>query len=58
MSTLQDALLLHTVTEPTYSSLLEDGQTFKTANNATVKVSIKGGSIYFNDAKVIRPNVM
>jgi hypothetical protein len=32
--------------------------TFKTLNNLTVRVTIKDGDIYFNNAKVVEPNVL
>lgn len=55
---LQDLVKFHTIVEPLYSNLLVDGQTFTTFSNQTVRVSLRDGHIYFNDAQVINKNVM
>lgn len=55
---LTGALLFHTIPGPLYSNFLQSGQTFTTASNDTVRVTIKDGDIYFNDAKVLKPNVL
>ncbi|KAI9767504.1 MAG: hypothetical protein M1839_004492 [Geoglossum umbratile] len=55
---LSKALLFHTLSEPVYTSFLKDGQTFQTLTNDTVAVSIKNGSIYFNNARLVEPNVI
>lgn len=57
-SDLAGALLFHTIPQPLYSNFLQSGQTFTTANNATVRVSFVDGDIFFNDAKVIEANVL
>lgn len=56
---LQDLVKFHTLVEPVYSSLLEDGQEFTTFSNQTVRVSIdRNGQIFFNDAMVLSKDVM
>lgn len=55
---LQDLIKFHTIVEPVYSNLLVNGQTFTTFSNQTVRVSLRDGAIFFNDAKVINKNVM
>lgn len=56
---LQNLVKLHTLVEPIYSSFLEDGQTFTSFSNQTVRVTIDvDGSIFFNDAKVLNKDVM
>jgi hypothetical protein len=58
VSDLTAALLFHTIPVPLYTNFLVDGQTFQTANNQTVRVSLINGAIFFNDAMVTKPNVM
>jgi hypothetical protein len=48
----------HTLNQPVYSSFLQDGDEFETLSNETVRVSILNGDIYFNDALVLKPNVL
>ncbi|KAL0942479.1 beta-ig-h3 fasciclin [Colletotrichum truncatum] len=55
---LKNALLLHTLPQVTYSNYLTDGQEFVSLSNITVKVTVQGDQIWFNDAKVINPNVL
>ncbi|CAM1500396.1 Fc.00g095580.m01.CDS01 [Cosmosporella sp. VM-42] len=55
---LTGALLAHTLSEVTYTDYLEDGQVLGTLNKTTVRVHIKSDGIYFNNAKVIKPNVL
>ncbi|KAF5025382.1 hypothetical protein F66182_2547 [Fusarium sp. NRRL 66182] len=55
---LTGALLAHTLTEVTYSNFLRDGQVIGTLNKTTVRVSIRGEDIFFNNAKVIEANVL
>ncbi|GKT50315.1 uncharacterized protein ColSpa_10496 [Colletotrichum spaethianum] len=38
-------------------NFLEDGQVFTSLANVTVRVTVKGDEIWFNDAKVVSPNV-
>ncbi|TDZ27278.1 Periostin [Colletotrichum spinosum] len=57
-SALTEALLLHTLPEVAYSNFLADGQEFTSLGNVTVRVTIKGDDIWFNDAKVVSPNVL
>ena len=49
---------MHTLPEVAYSSFLRDGQEFTSLNNATIRVRKMGGDIWFNDAKVLQPDVM
>jgi len=49
---------LHTLQNVAYTNYLEDGMKFKSLNNLTVRVRVKEGDIYFNNAKVIEPNVL
>jgi hypothetical protein len=48
----------HTLPSVTYSNFLIDGQTFTSLANLTVTVRLVNNNIYFNDAKVISPNVL
>jgi uncharacterized surface protein with fasciclin (FAS1) repeats len=42
----------------TYTDYLTDGMVIGTLNKTTVRVFIKGDDIYFNNAKVIKANVL
>jgi uncharacterized surface protein with fasciclin (FAS1) repeats len=55
---LIDALSFHTLQQPLYTNYLKDGDTILSVNNLTVTIYIRGSDIYFNDAKVISPNVL
>ncbi|KAK1970413.1 fasciclin domain-containing protein [Colletotrichum sublineola] len=55
---LKGALLFHTLPEVAYSNFLEDGQEFTSLANLTVRVTVKDDEIWFNDAKVVSPNVL
>ncbi|OHW94503.1 fasciclin domain-containing protein [Colletotrichum incanum] len=55
---LKNALLFHTLPQVAYSNFLEDGQVFTSLANVTVRVTIKDDEIWFNDAKVVSPNVL
>ncbi|KAK1654399.1 fasciclin domain-containing protein [Colletotrichum phormii] len=55
---LKNALLFHTLPQAAYSDFLMDGQEFTSMANVTVRVTIKDNEIWFNDAKVISPNVL
>lgn len=57
-SSLSNALMFHTIPQPLYSNFLSDGLTFKSLSNATVRVTLRDGGIYFNDAKLTQANVM
>jgi hypothetical protein len=48
----------HTLPSVTYTNYLTDGMTLTSLANLTVRIRIIQGQIYFNDAKVISPNVM
>lgn len=55
---LQSLVKFHIITQPLYSNFLEDGQMFETFSNELVRVSLRDGDIYVNDAKIINKNVM
>ncbi|KLJ05622.1 hypothetical protein EMPG_09331 [Blastomyces silverae] len=55
---LTKALTFHTLTEPVYTNFLADGQTFTTVSNETIQVTINATGIFFNDAKLIKQNVL
>ncbi|EEH17641.1 hypothetical protein PABG_00204 [Paracoccidioides brasiliensis Pb03] len=55
---LAKALTFHTLTEPVYTNFLSDGQMFTTVSNDTIRVTVNDTGIYFNDAKLIRRNVI
>ncbi|PGH26771.1 hypothetical protein AJ80_01535 [Polytolypa hystricis UAMH7299] len=55
---LTDALTFHTLTEPVYTNFLRDGQIFTTVSNDTVRVTVNDTGIYFNDAKLVKRNVI
>jgi uncharacterized surface protein with fasciclin (FAS1) repeats len=55
---LQKLTLFHIIDQPLYTNFLEDGQEYITFSNQTVRVTIRNGSIFVNDAKIIHSNVM
>ena len=55
---LTKALTFHTLPLPLYSDFIEDGMEITSLANMTVRVSIKNGEIYFNDARVKAKNVL
>ncbi|KAK1997886.1 fasciclin domain-containing protein [Colletotrichum falcatum] len=55
---LKGALLFHTLPEVAYSDFLENGQEFTSLANLTVRVTVREDEIWFNDAKVVSPNVL
>ncbi|RDW82984.1 hypothetical protein BP5796_04475 [Coleophoma crateriformis] len=57
-SALTNDILFHTIQQPLYSNFLQDGQTFASLSNATIRVTLKDGDIFFNDARVMHANVM
>jgi uncharacterized surface protein with fasciclin (FAS1) repeats len=58
VSTLSTALAFHTIPEVLYSNFLQDGQTFTSLTNETIRVTFQDGAIFFNDAKAIQLNTM
>jgi uncharacterized surface protein with fasciclin (FAS1) repeats len=58
VSALSTALAFHTIPQPLYSNFLQDGQTFTSLSNDTVRITIRDGAYYFNDAKAIQLNVL
>jgi uncharacterized surface protein with fasciclin (FAS1) repeats len=57
-SALTTALRMHTIPQVLYTNFLEDGQEYLSDNNLAIRVTIVGGDLYFNDAKVTNPNIM
>ena len=55
---LQGALGFHTLKMPVYSSYMTDNATYESVAGPKVTVRFIGDDIYFNDAKVVSPNVM
>lgn len=57
-SALESAMEMHTISQVLYTNFLMDGQEYLSDNKMTIRVSVRGEDIYFNDAKVIGANVM
>ncbi|KAH8912022.1 FAS1 domain-containing protein [Coniochaeta sp. PMI_546] len=55
---LSGALLFHTLPMPMYSTFITDGQVVQSLAGLNVTIAKVDGDIYFNDAKVISPNVL
>jgi uncharacterized surface protein with fasciclin (FAS1) repeats len=55
---LNGILDLHTIKSAIYTSGLRDGQVLQSEAETPIVVTIKNGTIYFNNAKVIRANVV
>ena len=55
---LNDILDAHTIESAQYTSGLHSGQVLQSEAGTTIIVTIKNGFIYFNNAKVIRANVV
>jgi uncharacterized surface protein with fasciclin (FAS1) repeats len=55
---LSGALLYHTLPEPLYTNFLYDGQEITSLANLTVRITINGSGIFFNDARVVGENVL
>ena len=55
---LSGALLFHTLPMPVYSPYLQGGMVLQSLGGGNVTVAKVDGEIYFNDAKVISPNVL
>jgi len=51
-------MYMHIIPQVLYTNFLQDGQEYLLENNLTIRVSIQGHDIYFNDAKVIKANLM
>lgn len=53
------ALARHVITNTVgYSTILEDGQEFETFGGETIKVTVKDGEVWVNNAKVVIANVL
>jgi uncharacterized surface protein with fasciclin (FAS1) repeats len=57
-SSLQQVLSAHTIKSPQYTTGMQNGQTFTSEANTTITVTIQDGTVWFNDAKVVRANVV
>lgn len=55
---LQQLTLFHIIDQPLYTNFMEDGQEYTTFSNQTVRITIRGGEIYVNDARIMHRNVM
>ena len=55
---LENAVLFHTVVFPLYTSFLVDGLLVTTFSNDTLRITIRDGDIFVNDAKIINSNIM
>jgi uncharacterized surface protein with fasciclin (FAS1) repeats len=55
---LNSILDSHTIENVQYTTGLQNGQVLQSEANTTIIVTIKNGSMYFNNAKVIRANVV
>lgn len=55
---LSAALMYSTIPSVLYTNFLQSGQMFRTANNLSVRVTLDGDDIYFNDARVVERNVL
>ncbi|KAL8369885.1 hypothetical protein RB595_000304 [Gaeumannomyces hyphopodioides] len=55
---IEDAGLYYTLPEVTYSNFLKDGDVFTPLEGGNIKVTIVNNDIYFNDVKVVSPNVL
>jgi len=55
---LISALTFHTLPQPLYTNFLKDGMEIKSLANLTVRISVNDSGTYFNDAKVVRLNVL
>ncbi|KAH6695979.1 hypothetical protein BKA61DRAFT_623658 [Leptodontidium sp. MPI-SDFR-AT-0119] len=57
-SALESAMKMHTFPQVLYTNFLEDGQVYLSDNELKIQVTVKEGEVWFNDAKVVSPNVM
>lgn len=58
VSALSSELEFHTIPGVLYSNFLQDGQTFTSLSNQTIRATFQDGAIFFNDAKAIQLNTM
>ncbi|KAH0543423.1 hypothetical protein FGG08_002281 [Glutinoglossum americanum] len=57
--TLSNLLGAHIIDGPQYTTTFQDGQTFISGANTTIKVTVdQVGLVWFNDARVVRANVV
>lgn len=55
---LAKLMLFHVIDQPLYTNFLADGQEYMTFSNQTVRISIRDGAIFVNDAELTHTNVM
>lgn len=55
---LTSLLRSHVIHQPLYSNFLADGQEYLSGSNQTIRISVRNGEIFANDAKIISTNVM
>lgn len=55
---LTELTQFHVINEPLYTNFMEDGQEYTSVNNKTIRITIRDGDIFVNDAKLIHTNVM
>jgi uncharacterized surface protein with fasciclin (FAS1) repeats len=55
---LNSILDAHTIDGAVYTTGLQSGQILQSQANATIVVTIIDGTVYFNNAKVLRANVV
>lgn len=48
----------HVLKQPLYLDLIRDGMVLESLRNTTIKVTKKGDDIFFNNARVVQPNVL
>ncbi len=48
----------HTVGVPLYTPYLVDGMVVPSLGTMNITITLRGDDIYFNDAKVVQPNVL
>jgi transforming growth factor-beta-induced protein len=58
VNALADALKFHTIPGAEYSTLAQDGEILTAVNGNKIRVGVRGGQLYFNDAKVLQSNVI
>jgi uncharacterized surface protein with fasciclin (FAS1) repeats len=55
---LSSAVEYHNVPQVLYTNFLQDGQEYMSLNNDTIKITKNSTGTYFNDARVIKEDVL
>jgi uncharacterized surface protein with fasciclin (FAS1) repeats len=55
---MSTALTYHVVKGVQYSNALRDGQSLSTTQGGRLKVEIRGGSVYINNARVVKTDIL